>query len=440
MATYYLDGSNGSNGNDGLSEGAPKKDITSGVSMTTPVVLYLKRGTTIQLLADRYPTGDITILPYGDGTEMPTLEFTGSFQLTHTGASGTYLVQGIKIITAVSTNNSAIAATGAATVQAIGNVISGPFNQGIAPGNGASHVVHFNTISGTRNNGVFVGKTGVASPSGGSYQHNTIDGTSCSNDCITLHDGNAGGTGNVIAYNTLTAGVENAIDVQAAFASTRIVGNICMVSSATGAAWSDIACNGASSLIKGNRIYGGARRCIGIGGADITVSDNLVVAGASAQGAQCLEVTSVNGTLVYGNTFVGNADAARRMFLWTSATGVEFKNNLVIQNSPDQYIHSLVTTTPDAGAFDFNYYYLLQSAGNVFAGAAFASWQSTYTIEADSVASADDPLLTSTYRPMVGSPLLQAGTFISYASRDINGMQRPNPPSIGAYDAATMRT
>lgn len=50
-----------------------------------------------------------------------------------------------------------------------------------------------------------------------------------------------------------------------------------------------------------------------------------------------------------------------------------------------------------------------------------------------------DPLLTSTYRPMVGSPLLQAGTFISYASRDINGVQRPNPPSIGAYDVATMR-
>lgn len=51
-----------------------------------------------------------------------------------------------------------------------------------------------------------------------------------------------------------------------------------------------------------------------------------------------------------------------------------------------------------------------------------------------------DPQLTADYRMKPSSPLLQAGTFISYAHRDINGVQRPNPPSIGAYDVATMRT
>lgn len=50
-----------------------------------------------------------------------------------------------------------------------------------------------------------------------------------------------------------------------------------------------------------------------------------------------------------------------------------------------------------------------------------------------------DPLLSASYRPREGSPLLSVGTFLSYASRDINRIQRPNPPSIGAYDAATMR-
>jgi len=439
MATYYIDGTNGSIANNGLSEGAPRKDITSGISMTTPVVLYLKRGTNVQLLADRYPTGDITILPYGDGDELPVLEFTGSLQLTHTGSSGTYTVEGIKIITAVATNSSAISTTGAATIIARRNTIDGPFQNGVRPSNGANHRVEFNRIVNTSNNGIYVGKTGVAAPSGGWYNYNYIDATSCSNDAIVLHDGDAGGTGNKIIGNTLICGVESAIDTQAGFADTLIRGNTITPSVNTPASWADIVVTG-SATIERNRITGGRRRSIHVLAAGVRIRDNLVIAGASEQGAQCLEVDSVNDTIVEGNTFVGNADATRRMFLWTSATGAEFKNNLVIQNNSDQYIHSLVTTTPDAGAFDFNRYYLLQSAGDVFAGAAFASWQSTYSIEAGSVASAANPQLNATYRPKQGSPLLQAGTFISYARRDIDGKQRPNPPSIGAYDMATMRT
>lgn len=439
MTTYYFDGTSGSIANNGLSEGAPRKDITSGISMTSPVVLYLKRGTNVQLLADRYPTGDITILPYGDGDALPVLEFTGSLQLTHTGSSGTYTVEGIKITTAVATNNSAISATGAATIIARRNTIDGPFQSGVRPSNGASHRVEFNRIINTSDNGIYVGKTGVQAPSGGWYNHNYIDATSCSNDAIVLHDGTAGGTGNQIIGNTLICGVENAIDTQAGFANTLIKGNTITPSANTPASWADIAVTGSATII-GNRITGGRRRCIHVLAAGVRVRDNLVIAGASEQGAQCLEVDSVDDTIVEGNTFVGNADATRRMFLWTSATGVEFKNNLVIQNNPDQYIHSLVTTTPDAGAFDFNRYYLLQSAGDVFAGAAFASWQSTYTIDADSVASADAPLLSASYRPLQDSPLLRAGTFISYARRDNIGLQRPNPPSIGAFDVATLRT
>jgi hypothetical protein len=50
-----------------------------------------------------------------------------------------------------------------------------------------------------------------------------------------------------------------------------------------------------------------------------------------------------------------------------------------------------------------------------------------------------DPLLTDTYRPKPGSPLLGAGTHLGY-TRDIDRKQRPNPPSIGAYDVATLRT
>lgn len=50
-----------------------------------------------------------------------------------------------------------------------------------------------------------------------------------------------------------------------------------------------------------------------------------------------------------------------------------------------------------------------------------------------------DPLLSASYRQKVGSPLLGAGTHLGYR-RDLDGKQRPNPPAIGAYDVATLRT
>lgn len=51
---------------------------------------------------------------------------------------------------------------------------------------------------------------------------------------------------------------------------------------------------------------------------------------------------------------------------------------------------------------------------------------------------AGDPLLSDGFRPMPASPLLGAGVHVTYR-RDIEGKQRPNPPSIGAYDVATLR-
>lgn len=49
-----------------------------------------------------------------------------------------------------------------------------------------------------------------------------------------------------------------------------------------------------------------------------------------------------------------------------------------------------------------------------------------------------DPMIGPDGRPLAGSPLLGAGTELGLA-RDLEGKQRPNPPSIGAYDAATLR-
>lgn len=50
-----------------------------------------------------------------------------------------------------------------------------------------------------------------------------------------------------------------------------------------------------------------------------------------------------------------------------------------------------------------------------------------------------DPKVDPIGRPLIGSPLLDAGTSAATRRRDVEGKQRPNPPSIGAYDRATLR-
>ncbi|MCU0919003.1 MAG: hypothetical protein MUF16_01485, partial [Burkholderiaceae bacterium] len=48
-----------------------------------------------------------------------------------------------------------------------------------------------------------------------------------------------------------------------------------------------------------------------------------------------------------------------------------------------------------------------------------------------------DPLLSPSYRPLPSSPIIGAGTHLGY-TRDLGGVQRRNPPSIGAFDVATL--
>ena len=70
---------------------------------------------------------------------------------------------------------------------------------------------------------------------------------------------------------------------------------------------------------------------------------------------------------------------------------------------------------------------------NAVVGFAVASG---HTLGANDRTTAD--LLSDDYRLMSGSTLIGAGSHISY-TRDADGKQRPNPPSIGAYDVATLR-
>jgi hypothetical protein len=52
--------------------------------------------------------------------------------------------------------------------------------------------------------------------------------------------------------------------------------------------------------------------------------------------------------------------------------------------------------------------------------------------------SGGDPKLSPAGGLLTGSPLLGAGTHVGYR-RDVRKIQRPNPPSIGAYDVAVLR-
>lgn len=139
--------------------------------------------------------------------------------------------------------------------------------------------------------------------------------------------------------------------------------------------------------------------------------------------------TTFTGGIVEGNTIVSAGSCLK-----PNDTDTVFKNNLCIATAGAAFVYD----TAGSSTFTSNHY---SGAGvyrwndeqySTLAAYQTASSQDTTSLDAD-------PLLTSTYRPKAGSPLLQAGTFISYAQRDIEGKQRPNPPSIGAYDVATMR-
>ena len=56
----------------------------------------------------------------------------------------------------------------------------------------------------------------------------------------------------------------------------------------------------------------------------------------------------------------------------------------------------------------------------------------------DSDAVTTDPLLSTNYKPRVGSPLIEGGDHLGYF-RDIENTQRQNPPTIGAYEYPTVR-
>lgn len=157
------------------------------------------------------------------------------------------------------------------------------------------------------------------------------------------------------------------------------------------------------------------------GGANIAVDSNLILQGAGSANIGAIWGTSA-GMKARNNTIVRIrgaelSDAAIRNN--TSDAANQYKNNLIIGFSRGIRKGALAAESNNA----------FWQVGTPVIDASAA------TVTPDATDITADPMLTADYRPLSGSPLIGAGTHLGYV-RDLDGKQRPNPPSIGAYDLA----
>lgn len=180
------------------------------------------------------------------------------------------------------------------------------------------------------------------------------------------------------------------------------------------------------ATIRRNTIYSFGLAA-GLEVADSTFTDNLVIIGNARTSAPVVAL-SASTTSVYGNTFVSlkTLEATQKIVTQAASfSGCAVKNNLFV-NVPIAIQSDTVGNNPTATN---NAFWQVTTARRAQDGSTFSGGNDITA----------DPLLAADYRPTALSPLLGAGTHLGYA-RDLSRKQRPNPPSIGAYDYATLRT
>lgn len=110
----------------------------------------------------------------------------------------------------------------------------------------------------------------------------------------------------------------------------------------------------------------------------------------------------------------------------------EVRNNLLVLDKADQTRANSAAVQDEAGT-------TLTQSNNAIYGWDKQRTRVGLTTELGlSGAITADPLLDANFRPLPGSPLIGAGTHLGYR-RDFDGKQRPNPPSIGAFDVAKVK-
>jgi len=182
----------------------------------------------------------------------------------------------------------------------------------------------------------------------------------------------------------------------------------------------------AKMIVRRNRIES-AGIAVNLAGNASELYSNLILPKNVRAASTGIVAVQSNNCLVTGNTWgaVSSLSAsARGVDIASGTSGTAVRNNAFL-DIPLAVRSAGTAANPTASNNAFwGVTTQYSSAGDPFSGA--------NDITAD-------PLLTDTYRPKPGSPLLGAGTHLGY-TRDIDRKQRPNPPAIGAYDAATLRT
>lgn len=176
--------------------------------------------------------------------------------------------------------------------------------------------------------------------------------------------------------------------------------------------------------IRHNRLFA-SRSAIRAVNTGMIIHGNLIQVNGNGQANQgFLEIG--NSAKAYNNTIVNpfgaasdNRRAAIHDVLGGSDTTVK-RNNVIIGFAKG------ISHNP-AGTETHNWFF------DVTTPVVNRSTSATLTPHASDTVG--DPILTSAYRPVASSPLLRAGSHVGYV-RDIERRQRPNPPSIGAYDGA----
>jgi hypothetical protein len=184
--------------------------------------------------------------------------------------------------------------------------------------------------------------------------------------------------------------------------------------------------NGDAKMIVRRNIIRSAGIAINLAGAASAAYSNLVLCSNIRAASPGIVTVQASDCLIESSTVQAVSTlpaAARGVDVATGTTGTTVKNMAFIWipiavRSATTLANPMVLTNSFYGVTT-----QYSSGGDAFSGSG------------DITA---DPLLTADYKPTASSPLLSAGTHLGY-TRDITRKQRPNPPSIGAYDVATLR-
>lgn len=462
MTAYYIDGTGGSESNDGLSESAPKRDWSESIGRADGDVVNLRRGTTINMTVANSVTGNYTIQAYGEGPRpvVVMLDYATTHLFAIAAAKGpVFRVSGIKFVR-VDTgtipaygDNAAINSIGGETLIAEDCEAEGKFQHGVRVGWGDNARVRRNKITGPLNCGIYVGLTGKDAPSRGLYEGNTILVPAATNDCITLHDGSGSGIGNRIVGNYMLGGIENNVDVQSMFSDTYIGRNRLIAGPLSGSSGSGNAVVTISgrSVIERNVIESITTSCLELVNTSCSgsvIRRNLVLGptGVIKTGGGLIAHLATNINPIYrNNTFVGRAavNPGRSMFqFYNSTPTMEFTNNIVAKSALDTYGAMFwVGNAGPVGTFDNNRYFMPATGTAQYCGKTFATFKSTFSIDANSqelLLSALPDALDSMYRPLLASTVFRAGGYVG-RSLDPGGTDGWIPPSIGAYEYVIAR-